>query len=71
MPLGIPAKNKKTWIASKPSPIILPGRLRGLGWQGSSVYCLLDIGESSGYSSFLDMGFGYSRFWKALLPKVG
>lgn len=71
MPLGIPAIDEKAWIVRKPSPIILSGWLRGLGWQGNSVYCLLDIGESSGYSNFLDMGFGYSRFWKVLLPKVG
>jgi hypothetical protein len=70
MPLGIPAIDGKAWIARKPSPIILSGWLGGPGWQGNSVYCLLDIGGSSDYSSFLHMGLviqdsgkSYCRKW--------
>jgi hypothetical protein len=71
MPLGNPAMGGKAWIARKPRLVILPGWLRGPGWQGNSVYGLLAIGGSSSYSSFPSWGFGYSRFWKVLLPKVG
>ena len=70
MPLGIAAMDEKAWIARKPSPISLPGWLRGPGWQGNSVHCLLDIGGRSDYSSFLHMGLviqdsgkSYCRKW--------
>lgn len=70
MPLGIAAMDEKAWIARKPSPISLPGWLRGPGWQGSSVHCLLDIGGRSDYSSFQHMGLviqdsgkSYCRKW--------
>jgi len=70
MPLGNPAMGEKAWIARKPSLVILPGWLRGPGWQGNSVYGLLAIGGSSDYSSFLHMGLviqdsgkSYCRKW--------
>jgi len=70
MPLGIAAMDEKAWIARKPSPISLPGWLRGPGWQGNSVHCLLDIGGRSDYSSFQHMGLviqdsgkSYCRKW--------
>jgi hypothetical protein len=73
MPLGNPAMGEKAWIARKPRLVILPGWLRGPGWQGNSVYGLLAIGGSSSYSSFLHMGLviqdsgkSYCRKWDVL-----
>ncbi|MGE4284013.1 MAG: hypothetical protein AB7G87_09870 [Clostridia bacterium] len=69
MPLGIHAIDEKAWIVRKTSPIILPGWLRGPGWQGNSVNCLLDIGGSSDYSSFLNMGLVFQDSGKSYCLK--